>query len=602
MIGFVELLRSDTRNFIWSPHVQAEFFGAIRKFWPLLNDESRQEVCNMILEGPPRELRFPDDSESKWTHFVNRRIWERLTRIEKVAPGLSEPAAERLREIQHEHPEWRLQNSDRENVAFIGEPYMGASPKAHRIADEWLVLPIPEIAERIRNELYQGERNIYPGYFPGQVWDAIIEKDQGKVLKILRCFLEQEFYHEEIWSKGLLAFSSISKRDENAQELLNLIGDFSGDFMGKHEIIYAVTAILNSMAKSLGEDEIESNVEVFLDFWDRLFPYAIKEARSGMYEDSLGIITYAINHPAGRITEMLFYLFPAGDSPRGSGIHPDMKTRLEKILQSYDTGAHGWRAGYVTIVTQLLCFHFLDPKWTEKMIVPAFDWGNEDKAKVAWSGYLSRPCIDPDLWEVIKGDFILAFERHDGLPYKSYRLFAYVAIWWPGTLSHEDARHCVKEMGHHGRREVLNCFYLALNRDEVQPSVMWKEQIEPWIKEVWPPDVNFRSPEEAYLFAELAISTGSSFPDAVNTLCGFLSHLEGTDACRILRQIESNADSERTALNSDSETLLKFLNKIFPETIQYFRRDVKEFLNRMKEADPAIENNPHYRRLSELTL
>ena len=601
MIGFVELLRSDTKNFLWSYHVQAELFGAIREFWPLLNDESREDLCNMILKGPPRDL-LPSAPENEWADTVDRAIGKRLALIEPIAPGLSRSAAERLREIKRKHPKWRLQGSEREDVAVRFETYRGPSPKARKIADEWLALPIPEIAERIRSELHQRKRYIDLGYSPGEVWDSIIEKDHGKVLKILRCFLEQEFGHEGIWSKGLLAFFSISRQDENAQELLNLIGDFSGDFVGKHEIIYAVTAILNSMAKSLGEDEIESNVEVFLDFWDRLFPYAIKDSRSGIDEDSLGIITYAINHPAGKITEMLFYLFPAEDSPRGSGIHPDMKTRLEKILQSYDTGAHGWRASYVIIVTGLRWLHFLDPKWTERMVVPAFDWDNEEKAKVSWSGYLSRPCIDPDLWNAIKGNFILALERHGNLPDRAYHLFADIAIWWPGTLSHEDARHCVKEMGRRGRREVLNYFYLDLSRDEAQPSVMWKEQIEPWIKEVWPRDMNLRSPEEASLFAELAISTGGSFPDAVNTLYGFLSPLEGTGACRILRQIESNADSERTALNSDSETLLKFLNKIFPETIQYFRRDVKAFLNRMKEADPAIENNPHYRRLSELTL
>jgi len=602
MIGFVELLRSDTKNFIWSPHVQAELLGAIRKLWPVLNEESREEVCNMILEGPPRGLRFPDDSESEGAHFVNRRIWERLTRIEKVAPGLSGPAVERLREIERENPEWRLQESDRENVQFIGKPYMGASPKAHKIADEWLALPVPEIAERIRSGIRQTEDRIYPGYFPDEVWLSITEKNQAKTIKILRYFFERGFYHDDIWSRGLWAFSKISMQDDNSGKFLNLIGDLSPEFLEKTEIISAVTSILNSMVKSLGEDEIESNVENFLDFWDRLFPCAIKESRSGIDEDSLGIITYAINHPAGRITEMLFYLFPAGDSPRGSGIHPDIKTRLEKILQSYDLGAPGWRAGYAIIATWLPWLHFLSPKWTKKMVVPAFDWGNEEKAKVSWDGYLFRPRIDPDLWEAIKENFTLVFERHGNLPQNAYHLFASIVIGGADAISHKDARRCVRGMGHHGRREVLNCFYLALKQTDMQPSVMWKERIEPWIKNVWPLDMKLRSPDEASLFAELAISTGASFPDAVDALYEFLSPLEGTGAYHILHEIESNADSERTALNSDSESLLKFLDRIFPETIQYFQNAIKEFLKRMKEADPDVESDPRYRRLWERTL
>jgi len=602
MIGLVELLRSDTRNFLWSYHVQSELFGAIREFWPVLNEESREEFCNMILKGPPRAL-LPSAPENEWADFVDHKIWERLERIAQIAPKLSGPAAERLREIKRKNPKWRLQGAEREDVAFRFETYVGASPEARKIADEWLIWPVSKIAEQIRSDVLASDSDTYREHSLLEVWDSIIEKDRVKTLKILRYLLEQEFHNEEIWSKGLLAFFSISRLDENAQELLDLISDFSGDFMEKHEIIYAVTAILNSMAKSLGEDEVESNVKNFLNFWDRLFPYATNDSHSGVGEDSPnGILGYAINHPAGKITEMLFYLFPAGDSPRGSGIHPDMKTRLEKILQSYYVGAHGWRSSYAIIAMRLRWLHFLDPKWTKKMVVPAFDWSNEEKAKVSWGGYLFRPRIDPDLWKAIKENFILALESHDNLPDNSYHLFADIAIRWPGSLSHEDARRCIKKMGPRGRREVLNCFYLALRRAEAEPSSMWKKQIEPWIKEVWPKEPSLRSPAESFMFAELAISTGASFPDAVDTLYEFLSPLESTRAYHILRRIESNADSERTALNSDSESLLKFLNGIFPETIQYFQNDFKEFLIRVKESDPTIENDPRYRRLWELTL
>jgi len=603
MIGLVELLRSDTRNFIWSPHVQAELFGAIRKLWPVLNEESREVVCNMILEGPPRGLRFPDDSESEWAHFVNRRIWERLTRIEKVAPGLSGPAAERLREIERENPEWRLQESDRENVQFIGKPYMGASPEAHGVADKWLVLPIPEIAERIRSGIRQTEDRIYPGYFPNEVWLSITEKNQAKVLKILQYFLEEGFYHEDTWVRGLWTFSKASMQDENSGEFLNLIGDLSPGFLEKTEIISAVTSILNSMAKSFGENEKESNVKNFLDFWDRLFPYAIKESRSGIGEDSPnGILGYAINHPAGNITGMLFDIFPAGNSPRGSGVHPDMKKRLEKILQSYDTGALGWRASYAIIASRLAWLHFLDPKWTEKEVLLAFDWSNEKKAKISWGAYLFSPRIDTSLWEAIKGDFVLALERHGNLPRNSYRLFASIAIGWPGAISHEDTRRCVRAMDEFGRREVLNYFSSSLEGSEMRSSVMWKEKIKPWINAVWPRDVKLRSQDESLEFTMVAISAGDSFSDAVDTLYEFLEPTED-HMHSILYKIKSNADSGKLALDRDAGALLKFMDKIIPETVEYYiKEDIKALLNQMKEADSAIERDRRYCRLEELTM
>jgi len=602
MIGLVELLRSDTRNFIWSPHVQAELLGAIRKLWPVLNEESREEVCNMILEGPPRGLRFPDDSESEWAHFVNRRIWERLTRIEKVAPGLSGPAAERLREIERENSKWRLQGAEREDVAFRFETYVGASPEARKIADEWLVLPDSEIAKRVRSGIHQYANNIYHVYSPDEIWGAIIEKDRAKVLKILRKFLEIKFYHTNIWSRGLWAFSEISMQDENARELLGLVMDFPIVFLQRNEITSAVVSILNSMAKSFSEIEIVSNLEFFLDYWDALFDYTTMESYSGFGENNFDIITYAINHPVGKITEILFYLFPEGSSPRGSGIHPDMKTRLEKVLQIYNPSAHGWRAGYAIISSRLDWLHYLDPKWTEKEVLPAFDWNNEEKAKVSWGAYLFSPRIDTSLWEAIKGDFVLALERHGNLPRNSYRLFASIAIGWPGAISHEDTRRCVRAMDEFGRREVLNCFSSSLEGSEMRSSVMWKEKIKPWINAVWPRDVKLRSQDESLEFTMVAISAGDSFSDAVDTLYEFLEPIED-HMHSILYKIKSNADSGKLALDRDAGALLKFMDKIIPETVEYYiKEDIKALLNQMKEADSAIERDRRYCRLEELTM
>ena len=602
MIGFVEILRSDTRNFLWTDYVQAELFGAIRKLWPMLNEESRKELCNMILKGPPRDL-IPSLPENEWACFVDHKIWERLARIAQVDSKFSGPAAERLRGLERENPKWRLQGAERDNAAFGSEAYMGPSPEARRIADEWLRWPVPKIAKRIRSDIHQKEGNIYPGYFIDEVWDAITEKDRTKALKIIRWFLENGFYHEDIWGRALWAFSRISMQDDVSKEILNLIRNFPVNFLEKWEIICVVTHILNSMAKSLGENEIESNLQMFLDFWDRLFPYTIKESHSGIGEYSFnGIMGYAINHPAGNITEMLFHLFPGRNLPRGSKIHPDMKTRLEKILQSYDTDASGWRAGYVIIAFRLAWLHHLDSNWTEKMVVPTFDWSNEKKAKASWGGYLSNPRIDQALWKAIKGNFLLVFDHHDNLPNNSYRLFASVAIWWPDALSLEDARRCVPKMKDSGRYEVLKYLFSCLQNEETQPSVVWKERIKPWIIEVWPRDLKFRSLGEYFAFAKMAISTGDSFRDAVDTLYEFMGSIEDR-ATHIIWEINRNADSENSILNSDTKTLLKFLHKILPQTVEpLLREDIEIILNRMKDFDSAIEEDPYYDLLLRRTV
>lgn len=602
MIGFVEILRSDTRNFLWSDIVQAELFGAIRKFWPMLNEESREELCNMILKGPPRDL-LPSASENKWAHFVDLKIWERLARIAQVDSRFSGPAAERLHEIERENPQWRLQGAEREDAVFRSEAYMGPSPEARSIADDWLVLPVPEIAERIRSGIQQYANNIYPGYFPNEVWDSIIEKDRAKTLKILRYFLEKGFYRKDTWSRGLWAFSKATMRDENSRELLNLIMDFPVVFLERIEITNAVIDILNSMAKSLGENEIESNLEFFLDFWDALFDYAIVESHSGFDDSNFDVTTYAINHPAGKMTEILFYLFPGRNSPRGSGIHSDMKTRLERILRSYGPNLREWRAGYAIIASRLARLHFLDPEWTEKQVVPSFDWGNGEKAKISWGAYLFSPRVDPSLWEAIKKGFILVFEHSGDLPQNAYRLFANIVIGRPDAISYKDARRCVRAMSKRGRYEVLNYFSSSLENAETKSSVMWEERIKPWINEVWPRDKEFRSPDESFAFAELAISTGNCFRDAVDILDEFLDSLGDRWTHHILFRIERNSDSENSILGNEPRTLLEFMDKILPENIDYFvKDDVKKLLNRMKEADSAIENNPHYDPLLRRTL
>src|SRR4026209_1482680 len=84
-------------------------------------------------------------------------------------------------------------------------------------------------------------------------------------------------------------------------------------------------------------------------------------------------LTSSINSPAGRLAEVLFKKIRKGED--GHEMPTTIRDRLEKLVAA--TGAFG-RLARVRLAAEASFLFHRAPKWTEKNVVPMFDWSSPE--------------------------------------------------------------------------------------------------------------------------------------------------------------------------------------------------------------------------------
>lgn len=97
----------------------------------------------------------------------------------------------------------------------------------------------------------------------------------------------------------------------------------------------------------------------------------------------------AINHPAGRLAEFWVHAIAVDWRASGedwAGLNPEIRLQLEALLDGDDD-----RTAMVEVVfaSQAQFFFGADRSWWEAHVLPLLDWGNEDRARRTWDGFLA---------------------------------------------------------------------------------------------------------------------------------------------------------------------------------------------------------------------
>ena len=110
----IDWLLADKAWWLWSTCTRREAIRLIVSLAPRLDPQRRDAVEREILEGPPREMYREDLEESKFEYFTDKDVWIRLSKLEAAGPGLGDLARVRLHDIRSRHPEWQMQDGDRD--------------------------------------------------------------------------------------------------------------------------------------------------------------------------------------------------------------------------------------------------------------------------------------------------------------------------------------------------------------------------------------------------------------------------------------------------------------------------------------------------------
>ena len=310
---------------------------------------------------------------------------------------------------------------------------------------------------------------------------------------------------------------------------------------------------------------------------------------------------HAVTGPVGNAVKFLLTLLKSQDITQGSGIPPEIKSRLERL-----TIAPGEGSSHAVCLlcrsVEWLCF--LDPDWTSSTVVPWFD-PNHPNAEPAWNGFcFSNRMPEPELFSLLKPHFLNVFRFTSTWKWRDqefrvlHNLLVIGCRWrehHKAYLSVDETRTALQMTNHVGRS---HCIYYLANMIE-NDNTKWDRFGKTFLNEVWPKENQFQSETTTLRLVHLASVTGDNFPEVVHTIIPRLVHVNRSNwlACRVLSK-NNSANVNLVALYP-SETLA-LINKITPNNPPEIPFDLNTTLEKIAQSEPNLRQDPKWQRLRKI--
>lgn len=347
-----------------------------------------------------------------------------------------------------------------------------------------------------------------------------------------------------------------------------------------------------------------------LQFFDRMFDLLsggdMEATRSAIGDVSIGGMPqnvsrrtrdHAINGPAGNLTDALLDILNSQKPQPGAGIPKEIRDRIEQLWTLPGEGAdHA-----VCITTgQLPWLHTIDPAWVRRRIVPMLSPAHA-LAEPAWSGMLSqREMPRPELFVLVKRHFLRVFDHAaawrwerggDALTGLVERLV--IATCWHKEdkryVRFADARIALRACDDGNRAHALRFLATSYARDS------WHTFGRPFIKNAWPRESRFQTPQVSAALAYLAEESGEHFPDVVRTVLPLLVPVDSLEMT--IHEAVSADDGEPLAARFP-EAMLQLLEHLVPDNPPYAPYQLDTTLEAMAGALPHLRDDLRWRRLN----
>lgn len=561
---------------LWTVPTEQELFQLLPTLWAGLDDPGRTRLSAALLGGPPRSMYREGLTSAEWDNTRDWAMWERLVRLRDVPPPLPAEAAQQLRDLERQHPDWRLTGAEREGFPAWIEMRWGL--ESDYSAEALLAMTDEQLVEMLL--AHQNNRRGLT-----EQWGEAVSTDPARGVRILQALAARPDTPPDVWTNGLAGFARLSAAASSVDAVLDLL------VLLPQERVDAdpgpIAYIVRSVAGSVG-DPARARV---LMIYDRVVHAAIRIPAS----TDRNRVSAAINHPIGVLAEALFAVLRSRPLTRNSGLPVDVRERLETLL---DMPGDAARLAHVIIASRLVLLHELDASWARAHVIRLLQWTNPQEAIGAWQGYLWSPSLTPGLWADLKPHFIDAFDHlaEIGEPARNLAgLLAAISIEGGPVITTEEARSCLRRLDDSGRAEVARWLADRLEGAGAQAETLWRERVGPWIKAAWPQELPLRGPHSTRNLAHAAILAQGAFLDAVELVVPFLVPSEN-DASFVLDGLTKTAH-----LESCPTAALALLYAITPDNPASWFGPLGACLTRIETAAPSLSADSRFRRLREIT-
>ena len=563
----LDWLLDDDYWWLWSEQTQRETMRLVVTLASKLDRKPLAELEQAVLAGPPRSM-YNDDIEAEaWVRFVEREVWLFLAKMDDSGTALGTNAQAKLDELISQHPEWRVAEGERDEFPF----WMGVEGESRRSV----------VAPRLRRELVAWLKQ-HPGRDDWQDddWLRRCRNDFPTTACALYALAKDDEWPVDRWRRALQAWSEERLMKRSWRYMAQVLDGASDDEL--EALAHVVSRWLKEVAKALDTQET-----LFLRFCQRILTLDYQDDED---EDTDDLVSQAINHPVGHVTEALLNWWYRSGPEDDQGLQ-DEYSRIFTELCDVQVGK--FRYGRVLLTAHVLTLFRVDREWATRHILVLFDWQRSNAgARAAWKAFLWSPRIYRPFMESIKDSFLDTAYHYEtlgkhGTQYTA--LLTYAALGRDDTFTTKELAIATKALPEQGLRHSAQILAHALERAGDQRSEYWQNRVVPYLQSIWPKSRDNKTPAISECFGRVCVAAQDHFPDALTELRHWLtppqypSHLihrlRVADLCRRF-----------------PEPALTFLDLV-TGTTPPLPTDLNNCLEQIKTAEPQLEHDLRFQTL-----
>lgn len=576
---WVDWLLTDRAWWLWAVDTRREVMRLLVLQGNRLTPTSQERLESAILSGPPRCMYRDDLEHDRWQDQVTDSIWLRLGKLSASGLALGAASAAWLAELSRLHPQLQLAPNERDEFSHwmsgTGDPdYQGrreldVAPRRRRDLVQWLVKPHPE-----RSPFYE------------DTWRDVCRTRFFHSLSALRDLAQQNVWPTERWREALQVWSEEGMVLRSWRFAAPLVKTMPDKLL--QELAHGVTWWLEAASKWTDQHE-----EILLQMCQRVLDLPLgadSEVIGGNGEGLQQPVTEAINHPIGHITQALINLWFKRKPNDGDRLPADIGPLFTQLC---DARIHWFRHGRVLLASQVIALFRVDHQWTERFLLPRFDWAADPmEAKAAWEGFLWSPRPYPPLLLALKPQFLETAHHYSELGEHAQQFAAfltYAALGPVDGYTAEEWRAALAALPQGGLQESAQALAQALEGAADQREEYWKNRIRPFWQDIWPKSRDLAKPGLTESLARLCIAAGSEFPAALTAVLNWLGHIE--HPYYIIHRLHESGLCGRFPIHA-----LQLLAAIVSEP-PWGAPELGQCLDLMLQADASLAKDPNYQRL-----
>ena len=556
----LDYLLEQNGKLLWDRNVKREKYRLLNSIVSgNLPQEHANQLVTQILERPilPRESKINRDSD----------IYIMLTRLQQFGMKLPQNAQDYIVKIKNEHPD--LPNEDEIDDRFEFSFWSSSDNYDAFPTDldetSMFLLTIDEIIEKLREK----ESNFLEGRLYTFRMGCAKEDNYEKCFEIIK-FLEPQDI--KIWENAITGISRSPKfKWENIEVTLNSLDDnmFLGLGDSIKECLYKLRIVSDNTSSQISIELFEK----LISQWGKL-----------NIQGDGNIWDQAINHPFGELTEVVLRLFEKTKDTDQSTSEKYLDL-LTLITKSSNITGKVILAFYLSYLLQEAT------SWTRENLIQYFQ--QKDHSYI-WHGLLNNPKQSLDALDEIKEHLknILiknwTLSEEDSTVELISSLATYLCINFPNIYEAKDKQIIIRNQGIKGLKVCAKFIYGSIKNIELaeQKDTYWKNKIEPFFREIWPKDKEFKNATISFDLVRACLQTTQQFSQAFSKISPLLNKLEKT----MIKYIIPDINHYEYICCERNESLLMLLEQIIPDNCD--KSDLKqlsEILSIIKNNNPSIE-------------